>query len=906
MALPRVLVIVLALLGPLLVVPSPGVSTDCDQDPVYDTSVTNPGDHADGFPDREITTYEIVSYFDLVGQESDRVVTGSFGTSIGGTDLVYSLVSTPENIARVDEIAADQNRLRDPRETTPAQAADIAANSPAIVWYTGNVHGNEPSGADAAVTILHDLAARTDCGVDVLLENLVVGILPTQNPDGRDDNSRTNRYGFDMNRDWFAGSQPESAGKLELLKQYPPVLYIDAHQMGGGDFFFPPNADPIHHEISDASVDWINNLYGAAMQEEFDRRAEEAGPASTDWDYFNYNVYDLFYMGYGDTVPSTAYGAAGMTFEKGSSDSASQRHLEQLVAGWVSLQQAAWNKTAILQRHYDSHVQAIADGAAGRLEDNLVVEPQNSVEFEVPEQTVRHYFLLPDESGEGNLNRLIDRLQRTDVEIYALTEDLDLAEGRLYGREAGAMTVPAGAYWIPMAQPQKRWIQALLGEDPYTPFPYFYDVTSWSNPLLMDVTAVIAADVLEPAATLLTERPALTVEGNGPVFGLTVDSADAVAATIRATEAGFAVGAAAGQAQITATAAQLTTLLGDLPLTLRTTTEPALPPFTAPKVAVFNGSGESGSHLRFMLDHVWQIPYDSVSVTDVAAGVLTTGGYDVFLVPGVTASTLIAAAPQIHLFVQAGGTYVGTNRSGATGGTSLATQIGLTTARSTPLAGAEVGGTAFRVDLADAVVTAGSPDDEAFWFNLGENVLSASTTGSSPVTYSTGEDFWFSGYGTGVDGLAGTSVVVHEAAGQGNVVLFSGEPNFRAYTEGPSFLLLNALLVNGPDDQPAGARDVTSPLAAADVAAAQASVAGRLDQGPGRPITMQVERADLDAAMDVITGFTTDLTTEPTDRGTVLIRIPNPNQLDFESHPFIHQLRHAFETAGVALLSAQF
>ena len=58
--------------------------------------------------------------------------------------------------------------------------------------------------------------------------------------------------------------------------------------------------------------------------------------------------------------------------------------------------------------------------------------------------------------------------------------------------------MPEGAYWIPMEQPQKHWIQATLGEDPYAPFPYFYDVSSWSNPLLMGIDTIYTGDELSP------------------------------------------------------------------------------------------------------------------------------------------------------------------------------------------------------------------------------------------------------------------------------------------------------------------------------------------------------------------------------------------------------------------------
>ena len=104
---------------------------------------------------------------------------------------------------------------------------------PAIAWIAGNVHGNEESGTDASLRVLHDLADRTDCAATQIRDHTVVVILPTQNPDGREADTRRNAYGFDLNRDWFARTQPETDGKLEALRKYPPVLFIDDHEMGG-------------------------------------------------------------------------------------------------------------------------------------------------------------------------------------------------------------------------------------------------------------------------------------------------------------------------------------------------------------------------------------------------------------------------------------------------------------------------------------------------------------------------------------------------------------------------------------------------------------------------------------------------------------------------------------------------
>jgi hypothetical protein len=162
-----------------------------------------------------------------------------------------------------------------------------------------------------------------------------VVILPIQNPDGREADSRRNAYGFDMNRDWFARTQPETDGKLAALNEYPPVLYIDAHEMGGTSYFFPPNADPIYH--------------GASMAAEFTERGI---------DFFNRDVYDLFYMGYGDTVPSTGFIGAGMTFEKGGNSPISERTYEQYLTQWVSLSAAATHRAEILAQRVSASTRA--------------------------------------------------------------------------------------------------------------------------------------------------------------------------------------------------------------------------------------------------------------------------------------------------------------------------------------------------------------------------------------------------------------------------------------------------------------------------------------------------------------------------------------------------------------------
>jgi Zinc carboxypeptidase len=205
-----------------------------------------------GFPigSQEVTSAQSNAYIAAVDAASDRVVSGVAATSVKGRDLDYAIVGDPANVT-TSGLAAIQDaigELRDPL-TLASEAEQLADETPAILWVDGSPHGGEESGADASLKVLYDLAARTDCAAEQILDEAIVLIVPILNPDGRELDQRRNVNGFDMNRDWFARTQPEIDGVLEFMRQYPPQLAIDAHEMGTYTYFFPPNADPVYHEI---------------------------------------------------------------------------------------------------------------------------------------------------------------------------------------------------------------------------------------------------------------------------------------------------------------------------------------------------------------------------------------------------------------------------------------------------------------------------------------------------------------------------------------------------------------------------------------------------------------------------------------------------------------------------------
>ena len=246
------------------------------------------------------------------GNARVKMIREQYGTSVLGKPLYFYVISTPSNIDNLNAGRKDAPFWEGVRDGSVSEAAGLAAvhTRPAFGWVTSTPHGAEPAAGEAITRTMYELVARTDCWNARRLQSMDHFLLPVRNPDGRDVIQRTSAWTFDHNRDFGTMNQIENGAFLPLLKQYPGVFFIDAHQTGNG-YFFPPNEDPVHHEISDFTVDFITDMIGPAIRQTFDDQSI---------DYFNYDTYDLFVPEYGDTVPSLLSGAAGMTFEKGTSE----------------------------------------------------------------------------------------------------------------------------------------------------------------------------------------------------------------------------------------------------------------------------------------------------------------------------------------------------------------------------------------------------------------------------------------------------------------------------------------------------------------------------------------------------------------------------------------------------------
>ena len=464
-----------------------------------------------------------------------------------------------------------------------------------------------------------------------------------------------------------------------------------------------------------------------------------------------------------------------------------------------------------------------------------------------PSGNVCGYFYKPG-LHSGDTAKLMRDLISSEVNVYRLDQPVTVTDGVHEFGPAGSttQTLPAGTLYIPMAQPQKHWIQAILGEDPFIPFPYFYDVVTWSYSLMRGMAGNGFADE-EPAVGHADDqhhRPAAAGGADRGEPGLRVQHgldaghrpghrpARTPGATVyRATEAfdfggrhydtgaGLVDGASISLADLAPKA-----LKRDTPVY-------GLPRFVAPrkaiakpKIAMWTGgtttvpNPEYGTHCTSASDYCWArftleqkdgIPREQLvglTTTQITAGELTNpaNGYTAFVIPQqYSVAATNAIAPIIQTFVNNGGRFL----SYYTGGTTSARNIGLTALNTQT--------------LSPAITTPGSTYDGTFdttnpvaWgFDKGGfiyrdasgNAVYNPTTlagnggtipaASAPVTYKVGgKSYGYEVNSVGAGRLDGRPAVVDQPFGSGRAFLFASDPFFRAWHESVERQALNALI----------------------------------------------------------------------------------------------------------------
>lgn len=453
-------------------------------------------------PGERITWHrDVIRYFQALAESApNRIKLIEYARTWQNRELIYAIISNADNSANLVEAKANMQALADPRITDEDAANEIIAEQPAVTWLSYGVHGNEISSTDAAMlTAYHLLSSRGDERVDAILQNTIVVIDPIQNPDGRDrfihnfvtaeglvpdsdrlsaehdepwPGGRTNHYLFDMNRDWFMQTQPETQGRTRAMLEWYPVAYVDAHEMGSdGTYFFAPEAIPYNPHLAAAQRASLE-LFGRNNARYFDMFG---------FDYFTREVYDAFYPGYGASWPSY-FGSIAMTYEQASARGMVIRQYDgndlhyrytvrnHFVTSLATAETVAVNREKFLQEFYEYRVSAIEEGG---------------------DEDVRAY-ILPLQADQAAANKLAGLLSRQDVEVQRALATFN-ACGESY---------QPGSYLIRTDQPSKRFIRTLMDVEVSMEEDFLaeqerrrarnlpdeiYDVTAWSLPLMMNV-----------------------------------------------------------------------------------------------------------------------------------------------------------------------------------------------------------------------------------------------------------------------------------------------------------------------------------------------------------------------------------------------------------------------------------
>jgi Zinc carboxypeptidase len=432
-----------------------------------------------------------------------------------GRPLWLFIVGSADRIGRLDQVKAGMKRLADPRDVPAAEGERLVRELPVVVWLAHGVHGNEVSSSDASLMeAYHLLASQSDAGVDAVMREALVLIDPMQNPDGRarfvyhniagqastpdpapysaehDEpwpGGRSNHYLFDMNRDWFAQSQPETRGRIKIALEYFPQITVDLHEQGGDNtYYFAPPAEALNPHMTKSQIaGW--ELFGRANAARFDERG---------WAYFVREVYDAFYPGYGDSWP-TLQGSLGMTYEQASARGLTFSRSDGLTLTY---------RDGVMH-HFNAAITTAITAARNRerlLRDYL--EYRHSAVTEGEKAPIREYLLVPGQDP-SRATALARNLATQGVEVRRADEAIKL----------GTRMIPAGAYIVSNAQPAARLVRNLL--DPKTEQSAefikrqedrrkmrlndeIYDITAWNLPMLWDVELATS-----PAAIAVKSTP---------------------------------------------------------------------------------------------------------------------------------------------------------------------------------------------------------------------------------------------------------------------------------------------------------------------------------------------------------------------------------------------------------------
>jgi len=448
----------------------------------YDSKIPTPEDYF-GFQPGEwhIRHDQLVGYLKTLASVSNRLIIEEYGRTYEQRPLLLLIISSPENLKNINKIKEQHRALCDP----DVSANIPLGNMPVVVWMGYSVHGNEASGCNAAPLVGYFLAAAQGNEIEALLKNTIILLDPCINPDGysrfslwvnmhrgkvpvSDPNhreqgeawpyGRTNHYWFDLNRDWLLAQHPETKGRLAKFYEWRPNVLTDHHEMGtNSTFFFQPGVLSRNHPLIPMQTYQLTEKIA-----QFHARAlDQIGSL-----YYHKETYDDFYFGKGSTYPDLN-GGIGILFEQASV----RGHIQQSVNGLLTFPFAIRNQ-------FVTSLSTLRAATALRVE---LLNHQRDFYLSAVQQAQNSpitAYVFGSKTDPARAYHLLEVLRTHQINVFRLASKVKIDQKEFE---------PEWSWIVPVQQPQFRLISALFERRVDFQDSIFYDVSTWTFPLAFNM-----------------------------------------------------------------------------------------------------------------------------------------------------------------------------------------------------------------------------------------------------------------------------------------------------------------------------------------------------------------------------------------------------------------------------------
>lgn len=639
--------------------------------------------------DRKLEPYaKMVAYYQELAKTSDRIKVVEIGKSTEGRPFLAMFVSSPENLAKLEEYRQMNAKLADPRGVPQAELDRIVKEGKAVIVQSYDLHSSEIGSSLTAIEFTYGLVTRTDPEGLNILNNTIAIIMPSLNPDGHDMVQEWymkyvgtpyeagpmpwmyQKYvGHDNNRDAFMLNMAESKNIAKILyRDWIPQAYIDHHQMGqySPRISIPPYADPIRPG-ADPLVWREMTWFGSHMAYKLDAAQLSGG------------IGDAIYSGWGHMGfhwITPFHNIAGMLDESASANLATplyvhpdqlqggQRNVpdnkpqmnmpdpwpggwwrsrdivdRQLVTSWALLDQAARNRETVLKNGYTKALRQTERGAAAE---------------------TKAYIVSASQHDPLTANKMINALLLQGVDIYRAPAEF-VHEGKVY---------PVGTYVLPMNQPKQGLLRWMLGETHFPDDTYArdkngnpirpYDMSTDTMTEFMGVESTPVGAAVTASLTKLSApvNPPGTVASGASTYVLDGDLNDSFRAANLLLKSGATVkraktatgGAKAGDFIVSGvsagTAGQVATTTGVSFAAASGVSDAATYTVKAPRVGMlkrYRGGNIDEGWTRFLLE-TFDFNQTALMDAEIKAGNLIKK-YDVIVLPSDSVSNMTGEPP---------------------------------------------------------------------------------------------------------------------------------------------------------------------------------------------------------------------------------------------------------------------